>query len=59
LKSGAPISLATGFQIIEPDAASQSAEKSDLSFAQDPFATTQAVTALVLWSANIVYSRVG
>ena len=46
-------------QIIESDAEAKPAESSDLSFARDPFAITQAVTALVLWSANIVYSRVG
>lgn len=38
--------------------ASKSAEaNSSLSFAQDPFATTQALTSLMLFVANIVYGR--
>ena len=32
---------------------------SDLSFARDPFAVTQAVSSLVLWVAGILYSRIG
>ncbi|PYS80958.1 MAG: riboflavin synthase, partial [Acidobacteria bacterium] len=32
---------------------------SDLSFARDPFAVTQAVSSLVLWVAGTLYSRIG
>ena len=45
--------------ILEPGAAATLASGSTyLSFARDPFAVTQAMTALVLWNASIIYSQV-
>lgn len=44
--------------IIEPAAAATSPGSTYLSFARDPFAVTQAMTALILWNASIIYGRV-
>ena len=44
--------------ILEPDVAAKSSGSSYLSFARDPFAVTQATTALVLWIASTIYTRV-
>ena len=46
-------------KIAEINAASKTVrDPSYVSFAQDPFAMTQALTALVLFVANIVYARI-
>ena len=46
--------------LVEPKADSKSpAGATFLSFARDPFAVTQAMAALVLWVANLVYGRLG
>src|SRR5437870_3022644 len=46
--------------LIDPPGGPKPAGKSsDLSFARDPFATTQAVSSLVLFAVKIVYSRFG
>jgi hypothetical protein len=45
--------------ILEPGAdASPTMGATLLSFARDPFAVTQAMTAVVLWLANIIYARI-
>lgn len=45
--------------ILEPATATTlPSDSTYLSFARDPFAVTQAMTALVLWNASIIYSRV-
>lgn len=45
--------------IIDPQTAStlSDTETAKLSFAQDPFAVTQALTSLILFAANLIYSR--
>ncbi len=44
--------------LVEPNVDKKSLKGSSfLSFARDPFAVTQAMAALVLWVANLIYSR--
>lgn len=45
-------------QLLEPGEAASRTDASYLSFARDPFAVTQAMTTVVLWLANNIYSRV-
>lgn len=45
-------------EILEPAEAASIPGASYLSFARDPFAVTQAMSAVVLWLANSIYSRV-
>jgi riboflavin synthase len=46
--------------ILEPGAGTSStAGGTFVSFARDPFTVTQAMSAVVLWLANIIYARIG